>query len=76
MQYGGLDVEMGERMINKGIKSIQMRYSTICIHLDHKRGYSAPEIWKKNAIIRNKVKKNKYTWTYFGITKDKSSDFF
>jgi len=34
MQYGGLDVEMGERMINKGIKSIQMRYSTICIHLD------------------------------------------
>lgn len=69
MQYGGLDVEMGERMLNKGIKSIQMRYSTICIHLDHKRGYSDPEIWKKNAGIRKEVKDKNLSWTPFGINK-------
>lgn len=67
MQYGGLDVEMGERMINKGIKSKQIRYSTICIHLDHSRGYSSPEIWEKNKRIRENVKQNKLAWTAFGI---------
>lgn len=69
MQYGGLDVEMGERMLNKGFKSIQMRYSTVCIHLDHKRGYSDPEIWKKNAGIRSEVKDKKLSWTNYGIEK-------
>ena len=70
MQYGGLDVEMGERMINGGIKGIQMRYSTICIHLDHKRGYSDPEIWKKNAEIRKQVKNKQSSWTKHGIIKN------
>lgn len=70
MQYGGLDVEMGERMLNKGIKSLQMRFSTVCIHLDHTRGYSNPDIWKKNAEIRKQVKNNKSTWTNFGIVKE------
>lgn len=69
MQYGGLDVEMGERMRNKGFKGVQIRYSTVCIHLDHERGYSRPEIWEKNAAIREKVSKNKLTWTKFGIIK-------
>ena len=69
MQYGGLDVEMGERMLNKGFKSIQMRYSTVCIHLDHKRGYSDPAIWAKNAGIRKEVKDKKLSWTEYGIEK-------
>ena len=70
MQYGGLDVEMGERMLNRGFKSIQMRYSTVCIHLDHKRGYSDPEIWKKNAGIRKEVRDKKISWTNYGIEKN------
>ena len=69
MQYGGLDVEMGERMLNKGFNSIQMRYSTVCIHLDHKRGYSDPVIWAKNAGIRKEVKDKKLSWTEYGIEK-------
>jgi glycosyltransferase involved in cell wall biosynthesis len=69
MQYGGLDREMGERMENKGIKGKQIRYSSICLHLDHKRGYEAPEIWAKNKAIRDAVKKQKLTWTSFGIKK-------
>lgn len=69
MQYGGLDVEMGERMINKGMKSIQMRYSTVCLHLDHKRGYSRPEVWERNAAIRKEAADNKLDWTNYGIVK-------
>ena len=68
LQYGGLDRELGERMENKGIKGKQIRYSTICLHLDHKRGYEQPEVWKKNAAIRKQVADKKLTWTEHGIT--------
>lgn len=59
MQYGGLDRELGERMFNNGLLSKQIRYSAICVHLDHARGYSTPEIWKKNRRIREYNRKNK-----------------
>lgn len=68
-QYGGLDRELGERFANKGIKGIQIRYSTICLHLDHKRGYESPDIWKKNKAFRDDVKKRKLIWTKYGISK-------
>ncbi|MEX0359363.1 MAG: glycosyltransferase family 2 protein, partial [Allomuricauda sp.] len=48
MQYGGEDREMGERMVNFGIKTKQLRYSAVCIHLDHDRGYVNPEALAKN----------------------------
>lgn len=70
MQYGGEDVELGERLINKGFKSVQMRYSTICLHLDHDRGYAKSEMWKKNKAIRKEVSTNKLDWTQFGIIKN------
>jgi len=69
LQYGGLDRELGERLVNKGIKGKQIRYSTICLHLDHKRGYESPEIWAKNKAIRDAVKSQKLIWTEFGIEK-------
>ena len=71
MEYGGLDRELGERMGNKGIKGIQIRYSSICLHLDHKRGYEAPEVWAKNKAIRDAVKSQKLTWTDYGIKNNK-----
>jgi len=37
MQYGGQDRELGERLFNAGIKSKQLRYSAVVVHLDHKR---------------------------------------
>ena len=74
MQYGGLDRELGERLENNGIKGLQIRYSSICVHLDHQRGYASPEIWEKNRKIREAVKKNKSTWTDFGIIKSTSSE--
>lgn len=67
MQYGGEDREFGERMMNFGIKSKQIRYSTVCIHLDHGRSYVKPEMIEKNLLIRKETKEQKNTWTNFGI---------
>nr|WP_293168317.1 glycosyltransferase family 2 protein [Allomuricauda sp.] len=69
MQYGGQDRELGERLFNFGIKSKQLRYSAVCVHLDHKRGYKTPESIAKNQAIRKETKSNKMVWTYYGITK-------
>lgn len=71
MQYGGLDRELGERLWNYGHKSKQIRYTTVCLHLDHPRGYSKPEIWEKNRAIRKAVKKNRTYWAENGIVKQR-----
>lgn len=70
MQYGGQDRELGERLTNYGIKSKQIRYSAICVHLDHKRGYKTPESIAKNQAIRKHTRDSKTPWTPFGILKD------
>ncbi len=69
MQYGGEDRELGERLFNAGIKAKQIRYSAICLHLDHARGYVKPEMIEKNLKIRATTKKEKLTQTAFGIKK-------
>lgn len=69
MQYGGQDRELGERMMNNGIRGKQIRYSAICIHLDHKRGYATPESIAKNRGIRDVTRKQKKVWTESGIIK-------
>lgn len=71
MQYGGQDRELGERLMNKGIKGKQIRYSAVCIHLEHKRGYKTTESIQKNKNIRKETKNLKKTWTDFGIVKAK-----
>jgi len=67
MQYGGQDRELGERLFNSGIKSKQLRYSAICIHLDHKRGYKTPESIAKNEAIRKETRSQKIDWSHYGI---------
>ncbi|MGK4567616.1 glycosyltransferase family 2 protein [Flavobacterium sp. 3HN19-14] len=67
MQYGGQDRELGERLFNSGLKSKQIRYSAICVHSDHARGYVNEETWKKNYAIRENTKKNKVIKTPIGI---------
>ncbi|TGG95266.1 glycosyltransferase [Natronospirillum operosum] len=70
MQYGGLDRELGERLWNRGLRSRQIRYSAVCLHLDHARGYAKPEIWAKNNAIRAEVKRSGVSWTPNGILKE------
>src|SRR5690606_29235260 len=67
MQYGGEDREMGERLINAGIKPMQIRYSAICVHLDHARGYINQEALEVNKKIRRETKRTKKTKTDYGI---------
>ncbi|OUS02766.1 glycosyl transferase family 2 [Flavobacteriales bacterium 33_180_T64] len=69
MQYGGEDRELGERLFNTGIKAKQVRYSAVCLHLDHARGYVKPEMIEKNLKIRATTKNEKITKTPFGIEK-------
>lgn len=70
MQYGGEDVELGERLVNLGIKPKQIRYSAVTIHLDHARGYVNEETWAINDAIRKKTREQKVTYTKFGIIKE------
>ncbi len=67
MQYGGEDREMGERLMNSGVKPIQIRYSAICLHLFHERSYVNEKAISKNKSIRSKTKKLNTTWSDFGI---------
>ncbi len=67
MQYGGEDRELGERLCNLGIQAKQIRYSAICIHLDHKRGYVNQDALIKNQAIRKNTQKNKVIKTSDGI---------
>ncbi len=69
MQYGGQDRELGERLFNFGIKSKQLRYSAVCVHLDHKRGYKTPESIAKNLAIRRETRNQRVVWTHYGINK-------
>ncbi|MDR1116482.1 MAG: glycosyltransferase family 2 protein [Tannerella sp.] len=67
MHYGGEDREFGERLFNMGIQSKQIRYSAICLHLDHARPYKRPELTEQNRLIRKEVRKNKTIRTPHGI---------
>jgi glycosyltransferase involved in cell wall biosynthesis len=69
MQYGGQDRELGERLVNRGIRGKQIRYSAVCIHLDHKRGYKTPESIAKNKMIRKETRGKRKVWTNQGIVK-------
>ncbi|RLD27152.1 MAG: glycosyl transferase family 2 [Bacteroidetes bacterium] len=69
MQYGGQDRELGERLRNFGLKSKQIRYNAIVIHLDHPRGYKTKESFERNLEIRKVAKTEKKKWTEHGINK-------
>lgn len=69
MQYGGLDREVGERLFNLGIKAKQIRYSAVCIHLDHKRSYKSSESIEKNNTIRRYNRKHNVIKVNNGIYK-------
>lgn len=67
MRYGGEDRELGERMMNNGVRAIQIRYSAVTVHLDHERGYVTQEMIDANKAIRTITKREKKVWTDFGI---------
>lgn len=69
MGYGGLDRELGERLVNAGMRPIQARYRAVCVHLDHARGYVSEEAWRANRELRGQTRRNRAVWTPHGIRK-------
>jgi glycosyltransferase involved in cell wall biosynthesis len=74
MQYGGQDREFGERLVNMGVRTRQVRYRCSCVHLDHGRGYARPESIARNRAIRAETRKQRATRTSHGINLLQSSD--
>lgn len=70
MGYGGEDRELGERLANYGIKGVQVRYSAICVHLEHDREYIDREALQRNVLIRKRTRQQKLIWTDAGIRKE------
>ena len=70
MEYGGQDRELGERLENYGLKSKQLRYSAVCLHLEHSRGYKRQDSIDKNKAIRKTTRDEKLIWTPFGIKRE------
>lgn len=69
MVYGGEDREFGERLVNMGLKGVQLRYSAVTIHLYHERPYKTAEGIRANNLIRKQVRKNRIIKTPTGIEK-------
>lgn len=67
MSYGGEDLELGERLANAGIRGKQVRFSAVCIHLDHPRGYVKPEMKAANDAIRATTRTENRVRTEHGL---------
>lgn len=66
--YGGGDREFGYRLEHLGIKPRVIRYSILCLHLDHPRGYKSKEVRQKNLALIAKTRADKLVTTDFGIS--------
>lgn len=67
MEYGGLDRELGERLLNAGVRFRHVRHQAICLHLEHPRPYVTEASWRRNHEIRGQTHRHRLAWTPFGI---------
>lgn len=67
MGYGGEDREFGERLMNAGIRAVQIRFRAPCVHLYHTRGYVDPVRLGQNAAIRAETRRRRAIVTEHGI---------
>ncbi len=69
MRYGGEDRELGERLMNAGIRAKQIRHRAIVVHLWHERGYVRAEDIAANRRIRRETARQVARVTPYGIVK-------
>lgn len=67
MQYGGQDLELGERLNNAGIRGKTIRYSAICVHLEHERNHRKPGMRENCLAIRAETRRSRAAWTAYGM---------
>ena len=56
--YGGEDRELGGRLQNAGVRPLNARYKTTCLHLEHPRGYLDPAVMAQNKAILRETSKS------------------
>lgn len=67
MGYGGEDRELGERLVNAGVRGKRIRHRAIVLHLDHPRDYRNDAAIQRNLDIRRQTRERKAVWTPYGI---------
>jgi glycosyltransferase involved in cell wall biosynthesis len=67
MRYGGEDRELGERLENAGIRGKHVRFQSVCLHLDHARGYVNATDLGRNQQIRKETALYRRVRTNYGI---------
>lgn len=68
MAYGSEDREFGVRLRNAGVKPRHVRYTAICVHLDHARGYVDDERYAFNRGLRKHNEKQGVKRTEHGLS--------
>lgn len=67
MRYGGQDRELGERLVNAGLRGQHVRFQTLVLHLDHGRGYANPIDRAVNLQIRAETRRSGTAVTKYGL---------
>ena len=67
LRYGAEDVEMGVRLVNSGVRALQLRYSAALLHLDHSRPYADGAAIASNHAYVATVRQRGLRWTEHGI---------
>lgn len=67
MQYGGQDVEFGDRLTHLGLQGHRIRYSAICVHLEHGRGYVTEAMLQNSLAIRKATRDTRSKWAPLGL---------
>lgn len=74
MVYGGEDREFGERLTRYGVNGLQVRYSAVCLHLEHEQDYVTQVGKVRNIEIRQQNKRNHTLVAQNGITRLDKND--
>lgn len=69
IKYGGLDKEMGYRLMNAGVAGQHMRYTAPLLHLDHPRGYRDPDRVRRQKAALQATRRSGRFWTENGIAR-------
>lgn len=67
MGYGGLDRAVGYRLVNLGVRGIQVRHRAVCMHLHHQRPYKDAEGMRRNREILETIRRTGQTRARRGI---------
>jgi glycosyltransferase involved in cell wall biosynthesis len=67
MGYGGLDRAVGYRLVNLGVRGIQVRHRAVCMHLHHQRPYKDAEVMRRNREILDSIRRTGQTRARRGI---------